>query len=83
VFKDPDSGAELRRENFNTHYAAEAVIHCVPPADPAAGQPADPAAGQPTAGSATAPAAPATPSGRRPGARAAEDVRTRVRRRRR
>jgi vancomycin resistance protein YoaR len=72
VFKDLNSGAELRRENFNTHYAAEAVIHCVPPADPAAGQPA--------AGGVTPPA---TPAGRRPGARVAGDVRTRVRRRRR
>jgi vancomycin resistance protein YoaR len=71
VFKDPSSGAELRRENFNTHYAAEAVIHCVPPAAPAAGQPAT--AGAP---------APATPAGRRPGSRVAGDVRTRVRRRR-
>jgi vancomycin resistance protein YoaR len=71
VFKDPKSGAELRRENFNTHYAAEAVIHCVPPAAPAAGQPA-------TAGATT----PATPSGRRPRPRVARDVRTRVRRRR-
>ena len=37
VFKDLKSGAELRRENFNTHYIPEAVIHCVAaPADPAA-----------------------------------------------
>jgi vancomycin resistance protein YoaR len=75
VFRNPASGAEIRRENFNTHYAAEAIIHCVPPADPAAGQPA--------AGGATAPAAPATSTGRRPGARSTEDVRTRVRRRHR
>jgi vancomycin resistance protein YoaR len=71
VFKNPATGAELRRENFGTHYAAEAIIHCIPPADPAAGQPA--------AGGATPPA---TPTGRRPGARVAGDVRTRVRRRR-
>ena len=31
VFKDPQSGAEIRRQNFNTHYIPEAVIHCVPP----------------------------------------------------
>ncbi len=72
VFKDPTTGAELRREDFDTHYAAEAVIHCVPPADPAAGQPA----------TASTPA-PATPAGRRPGARPAADVRARARRRRR
>jgi vancomycin resistance protein YoaR len=77
VFNDPDTGSELRREDFDTHYAAEAVIHCVPPVDPAAGTPAP---GMPAAGS---PPAPATPSGRRPGARAGADVRTRVRRRRR
>jgi vancomycin resistance protein YoaR len=71
VFKDLGSGAEVRREAFNTHYTPEAVIHCVPVPDPAAGQPA--------AGG-TAP--PTTPTGRRPGARVAEDVRTRVRRRR-
>lgn len=71
VFKDLSSGAELRREDFRTHYAPEAVIHCIPAADPAAGQPA--------AGAATPPA---TPTGRRPGARVAEDVRSRVRRRR-
>jgi vancomycin resistance protein YoaR len=31
VFKDPKTAAEIRRENFNTHYIPEAVIHCVPP----------------------------------------------------
>ncbi|WP_138733380.1 VanW family protein [Modestobacter excelsi] len=72
VFKDLATGAELRREDFDTHYAAEAVIHCIPPADPAAGQPA-----------ATSTPAPATPAGRRPGARPADDVRARARRRRR
>jgi vancomycin resistance protein YoaR len=35
VFRDLNSGAEIRRENFNTSYAAEAVIHCVPPPAPA------------------------------------------------
>jgi vancomycin resistance protein YoaR len=32
VFKDPGTGAEIKRENFQTHYAAEPVIRCVPPA---------------------------------------------------
>jgi vancomycin resistance protein YoaR len=50
VFKNPTTGAELRRENFNTHYAAEAIIHCIPPTDPAAGQP--------VAGATTPPATP-------------------------
>jgi vancomycin resistance protein YoaR len=36
VFKDLQSGAELRREEFDTRYAAEAVIRCVPPPAPAA-----------------------------------------------
>jgi vancomycin resistance protein YoaR len=35
VFRDLQSGAELRRENFNTSYAAEAIIKCIPPAEPA------------------------------------------------
>ena len=35
VFRDLASGQELRRETFNTRYAAEAVIHCIPPAEPA------------------------------------------------
>jgi vancomycin resistance protein YoaR len=43
VFKDLSSGAEIRRENFQTHYAAEPIIRCIPPA------PATPAA--PTPGS--------------------------------
>ena len=71
VFKDPDTGAELRREDFDTHYAAEAIIHCLPPADPAAEQPA-----------ATPPAAPATPAGRRPHPRADGHGGTPARRRR-
>jgi vancomycin resistance protein YoaR len=70
VFKDPSSGAEVRREDFRTHYAAEAVIHCVAPADA-------PTTDQPATGSSSAPA---TPSGRRPGVRVAEDARRRVRR---
>jgi vancomycin resistance protein YoaR len=56
VFKDPDTGAELRRENFNTHYAAEAVIHCVPPPPVTPDAPAG-----------TPPATPSTPAARRPG----------------
>jgi vancomycin resistance protein YoaR len=74
VFKDLQSGAELRREDFDTHYAAEAVIHCVPPAAPAAPAPEQPAAG--------AVPAPATTSGRRPGVRVAGDLRSHGRRRR-
>jgi vancomycin resistance protein YoaR len=76
VFKDPGSAAEVRRENFNTHYAAEAVIHCVPPAAPTPAPPATPDATTPPV------TPPPTPSGRRPGARVTDDVRTRVRRRR-
>jgi vancomycin resistance protein YoaR len=66
VFKDPATGAELRRQDFNTHYAAEAVIHCVPAPAPA---PA-PASAPPTdAPASTPPAAPSTPAGRRAGHR--------------
>ncbi|WP_222266169.1 VanW family protein [Modestobacter marinus] len=43
VFNDLGTGAELRRENFVTHYAAEAIIRCVAPAPPAPPAP-DPAA---------------------------------------
>ncbi|SDO49730.1 VanW family protein [Geodermatophilus sp. DSM 45219] len=46
VFNDPASGAEIRREDFRTRYAAEPVVRCVPVADPAA----------PPAGEAPAPA---------------------------
>jgi vancomycin resistance protein YoaR len=53
VFKNPDTGAELRRENFNTRYAAEAIIRCVPPPAPA---PETPAGTAPTT-------PPATPTG--------------------
>jgi vancomycin resistance protein YoaR len=42
VFKDLSTGAEIKRENFRTHYAAEPVIRCVPP--PAATPPATPPA---------------------------------------
>jgi vancomycin resistance protein YoaR len=39
VFRDLGSGAEVKREDFHTHYAAEPIIHCIPaaPAAPAAG----------------------------------------------
>ena len=40
VFKDLRTGAELRREDFDTRYAAEAVIRCVPPAPTAPEAPA-------------------------------------------
>jgi vancomycin resistance protein YoaR len=71
VFKDLGTGAELRRENFDTRYAAEAIIHCIPAA------PEAPPAVPPAVGGATPPAA---PTGRRPGERAPQHVRTRVRR---
>jgi vancomycin resistance protein YoaR len=35
IFRDLQTGAELRRETFNTSYAAEAIIKCIPPAEPA------------------------------------------------
>jgi vancomycin resistance protein YoaR len=37
VFRDPGSGAEIKREKFQTHYAAEPVIRCIPPASAAPG----------------------------------------------
>ena len=36
VFNDLTSGAEIRREDFRTRYAAEPVVRCVPVADPTA-----------------------------------------------
>jgi hypothetical protein len=57
VFRDLQSGAEIRREDFHTRYAAEAVIRCIPPETP------DPAP------EGTTPAAPSSPGGRRPGGR--------------
>jgi vancomycin resistance protein YoaR len=33
IFRDLSSGAELKRETFNTRYAAEAIINCIPPAE--------------------------------------------------
>jgi vancomycin resistance protein YoaR len=44
VFRDLASGAEVKREDFQTRYAAEPVIRCIPAATPpAAPPPADPA----------------------------------------
>jgi len=57
IWKDLNTGAEIRRESKNTHYIPEAIIHCIPaPADPAA-----PAGTTPPPGT--------TPGGRRPGGR--------------
>jgi len=53
VFNDPTTGQQIRTEDFQTRYAAEPVIRCIPVAPPAAPE-------------STAPAAPATPAGRRP-----------------
>jgi vancomycin resistance protein YoaR len=40
IFRDLQTGAELRRETFNTSYAAEAIITCIPPpAEPAPATP--------------------------------------------
>jgi vancomycin resistance protein YoaR len=64
VFKDPHSGAVIRSEDFHTHYKAEPVIHCVPPAPPAPTSPSP--AG--TAPSGTTPSSGARrPAGRRRG----------------
>ncbi len=52
VFNDPATGEQLRTEEFDTRYAAEPVIRCVPVAPPAPDS--------------TAPGAPAQPTGRRP-----------------
>jgi vancomycin resistance protein YoaR len=56
VFKDPGSGAEIRRERFATHYIPEAIIHCIPPAS---------GDQQPGTDGTTPPATPTT-GGRRP-----------------
>jgi vancomycin resistance protein YoaR len=58
VFKDLNTGAEIRRENFNTHYIPEAIIHCLPAAPT---DPANPDGTTPPPGT--------TPGGRRPGGR--------------
>ncbi|SFL09313.1 VanW family protein [Geodermatophilus ruber] len=60
VFRDPASGAEVRREDFQTRYAAEPVIRCVPPAP----EPVPPAGPE-----GTAPAPAPAPGARRPGRR--------------
>ncbi|MGY1696090.1 VanW family protein [Geodermatophilus sp. SYSU D00814] len=51
VFRDLQSGAEIRRERFDTTYAAEAVIRCVapPPAAPAPAPDGGTPPAQPTA----------------------------------
>lgn len=59
VFKDLATAAEIRREIFETRYAAEAVITCVPP---------DGGAPPPAPNGTPPPGAPA-PGGRRPGGR--------------
>ncbi len=45
IFKDLASGAEVRREDFRTRYAAEPVIRCVPAPAP---EPAPPVPAAPT-----------------------------------
>jgi vancomycin resistance protein YoaR len=45
VFRDLTSGAELKREDFRTRYAAEPVIRCIPAAAPPAA-PAEPTPGR-------------------------------------
>jgi vancomycin resistance protein YoaR len=42
VFRDLSTGAELKREDFRTRYAAEPVIRCIPSATPPAAPPAAP-----------------------------------------
>jgi len=37
VFHDLTTGAEIRRQNFHTHYSPEAIIHCLPPTAPPSG----------------------------------------------
>jgi vancomycin resistance protein YoaR len=39
VFRNLTTGAEIKRENFHTHYAAEPIIRCVPVAAPPAAPP--------------------------------------------
>ena len=36
VFRDPGSGAEVKREDFRSRYAAEPVVRCIPVAAPVA-----------------------------------------------
>ncbi|MCF6506331.1 vanomycin resistance protein VanB [Blastococcus sp. MG754426] len=54
VFRDLGTGAEIRREDFRTRYAAEPVINCVPVEPPAPGP------------EGTAPGGAPAPGGRRP-----------------
>ena len=42
VFRDLNTGAEIKRENFTTSYAAEPVIRCIPAAAPPAPPPPPP-----------------------------------------
>jgi vancomycin resistance protein YoaR len=63
VFKDVKSGAEIKRENFHTHYIPEAVIHCVAaPTNPATPDGTTPAGSGGTGGRLPA----VRPSGARP-----------------
>ncbi|WP_456598875.1 VanW family protein [Blastococcus sp. SYSU DS0616] len=55
VFRDLDTGAEIKREPFRTRYAAEPVINCVPAEEPA-----------PPGPEGTAPGGSPAPGGRRP-----------------
>jgi vancomycin resistance protein YoaR len=49
VFRDLASGAEVRREDFRTRYAAQPTVRCIPVATPAPEPaPADPSAATPT-----------------------------------
>ena len=48
VFRDLASGAEVKREDFQTRYAAEPVIRCIP-APPATPAPPAPAGRRPAA----------------------------------
>jgi vancomycin resistance protein YoaR len=61
IFRDLQTGGEIRRETFDTRYAAEAVIRCVAEAPPA----------EPTSPPAPGPAPSTGPAGRRPGGRRA------------
>ncbi|MDP5182590.1 VanW family protein [Blastococcus sp. BMG 814] len=54
VFRDLNTGAEIKREDFRTRYAAEPVINCVPVEPPAPGP------------EGTAPGGAPAPGGRRP-----------------
>ncbi|WP_347057259.1 VanW family protein [Blastococcus sp. HT6-30] len=50
VFRDLSTGAELRRENFQTRYAAEPIIVCVPEELPPAGPEGTAPGGAPATG---------------------------------